>query len=96
MSTRPIFYKKFGGFTKTSFSNEADIKFPFTPTRLIIVNDDNKRAVEFSFSRPDLDGELLPEDGPIIFDHINIDRLWLRLDASGSINIRIWAWRGAG
>lgn len=76
------------------------LEFPTNLTSIIIVNDDEKNIIEFSFNGQDLDGEMFSDDGAISQDCTSEGYLYLRLPADADlkvdelIQVRIWGWRG--
>jgi len=91
-ATRTFFYEPSLTITATAFTSAPDLRFPFTANRVILSNDSDTNIVTFSFLAPNIDGELFCTDGPIVFDWLNQDRLWFKVN-SGDAKIRIWAWR---
>ena len=76
------------------FTEEPQIKFPFTATHIIIIarsTTDNGK-VEFSFLRPDLDGEIYCYEGPLAMDDVFESRLWCKSSTSG-MKLRVMIWR---
>lgn len=81
----------------TEFQDAADIRFGFTPTRIIIVNDDTESDLSFSFQKPNLDGLLKKSDGPLVLDEISETQLWFKqsqTNAGKDVSVRVWAWSG--
>jgi len=87
---RNFFYKRID-VTDTDFPSAAQLNFGFQATRVIIVNDGNGPALTFSFSRPNVDGELFKDDGPLVFDGVGVGKLWFKAPLETSV--RVWAWR---
>lgn len=75
----------------TDFTDEPDIKFGFQATHVIITND-TKNILFFSFLKPDLDGKLYEKDGPLALDGLAEGRMWLKAEANKPTKVRIWAW----
>lgn len=89
-SGRNFFYKNVQ-ITDIAFPSTPQIKLPFMASKVIISNDSDLQ-VDFSFLKPNLDGELFCEDGPITFDCLGEGRLWFK--SPGTAGVRVWAWRG--
>ena len=89
---RNFFYKR-ETVTVTAFPSAAQIQLPFRATHLIILLASKKEILNFSFKNPELDGELEPEDGPLVMDQLAIDKIWFKLDVAGSLSVRVWAWK---
>ena len=77
--------------TVGAFTDAPDIKFGFQATHVIITND-TKNTLFFSFLKPDLDGILYEKDGPLALDGLAEGRMWLRAEAGKPTKVRIWAW----
>lgn len=96
MARRNFFYKKITLATsQLTFPNKNQIDFGFHATHVIIVNDNVDNSIEFSFRKPNLDGEIFCSDGPLVMDGIAEDRLWFRVvgTPTETTQVRIWAWR---
>lgn len=93
---RTFFYKKIsvGAQANGVFPSNAQIKFPFQATHVIITNDSDKTNLTFSFNRPDVDGELLKKEQPVTFDGISAGKVWFFKEADKeNVQVRVWAWR---
>ena len=90
---RNFFYNKIA-ITATAFPSVAQFEFPFHSSKIIIINDaTDDVALIFSFRLPHIDGELFCSDEAIIFDGLAEDRVYMKLSAAGSAQVRVWAWR---
>lgn len=94
-SRRNFFYKKVT-LSVDAFPNKPQVNFGFQATRVVIASDADARQVDFSFLKPNLDGELLATDGPLVFDQLGEGRLWFKQPEGKEVTVRVWAWRGAG
>lgn len=81
--------------TKTAFSDDADMKFDFDATKIIIANDTSHR-VEWIFipgrDSAEIDGALQKRDQSICLENLNANRLWLRVIGLRKTKVRVWAW----
>ena len=89
MGIKTFFYKTTEIGDK-AFPDDAQIKIPFLASRLIISNDSEKK-LSFSFSPPDIHGDLFRDDNPIVFDGISFGKIWFKAEENS--NVRVWAWR---
>lgn len=87
---RNFFYQRLN-VTDLDFPDQEQLAFGFQATRVIIVNDGPASSLTFSFLRPNVDGELFADDGPLILDGVGVGKLWLKVDQPG--DVRVWAWR---
>lgn len=98
-SRRGFFYKRIA-ITATTFPSAPQIKIPFSATRILIVHRNLKaqEIISFSFLRPNLDGELFPDDTHLAMDGLIESRVWFFTNQTQNQNaeIRVWAWRGGG
>ncbi|HHE40905.1 MAG TPA: hypothetical protein ENL10_05330 [Candidatus Cloacimonetes bacterium] len=94
-SRRNFFFKELTIGSDT-FPNKPHVNFGFEATRIIIVNDNNKHELHFSFLEDTLDGVLKPTDAPIVFDQLTEGRIWFKQPDNKDVKVRVWAWRGAG
>lgn len=93
---RTFFYKKLsvGAQANGSFPSQAQIKFPFQATHVIISNDSDQTDLTFSFNTPDIDGELFKKEQPVTFDGISVGKLWFFKETDKpNAQVRVWAWR---
>ena len=90
LAKRNFFYFR-DTVTDISFPSSPQIKLPFEASRIIMVNDSADQVLSWSFQKPNLDGELLCTDSPIVFDGLNEGRVWFK--APADCEYRIWAWR---
>lgn len=98
LSNRGFFYKRIL-VTNLVYPSAPSIKIPFQATRIVIASIGLKpnENIEFSFQKPNLDGELFQDDGPLAFDGLSEGRLYfLAVNPGGSAEVRVWAWRGGG
>ena len=89
---RNFFYQRVTVPAGTVFTDAPQLTLPFQASRIIIARGEEKTSLAFSFLAPNVDGELLCDDGPITFDGLNEGRLWFR--ATAQTTVRVWAWRG--
>jgi len=77
----------------TTFARLANVVFDFQASTIIIINDEDKREISFSFNGSDLDGKLLKRER-ISMENKHQSKIWVKTDsATGSgTKIRIWAW----
>lgn len=76
-----------------SFPSEAQIKLPFLASKLIIANDSSMETVIFSFNGSTVHGDLFDSDSPIVFEDLNVSKIWFRRAGAKDADIRVWAWR---
>jgi len=98
-SRRGFFYKRIP-VNVDIFPNAPQIKIPFQATRILIVHRNLKaqEVISLSFLRPNLDGELFPDDTHLAMDGLSEGRLWFKTTETQNPNaeIRGWAWKGGG
>lgn len=98
VTTRPNFFYTRIEVNSVDFASKADIEFPFTPTKIIIVRTPDcfdQQVLSWAFRcGDDVDGELFQNDGPIAFDWGTWTSMWLKGEfASQPMTVRVWAWR---
>lgn len=76
--------------SNTSYNDLHTIKFPFTATKILIVND-SLEEFEYSFNGRDKDGKILWDDESHEFVDIIIGRIWFKTITPGS-KLRVFAW----
>ncbi len=92
MGNRAFFYKRVS-VVDTDFPNTAQIILPFTANHLVIVSKSDNQTISFSFSKPELDGELDSSDGPIALDGVSVGKIWLKRAGDDPQTVKVWAWR---
>lgn len=76
----------------TAFPEQPQMKFGFQATHVIVTND-SKHSLDFSFLKPNLDGRLYEKDGPLALDGLSEGRMWFKVeDATKPVKFRVWAW----
>ena len=97
MGTRTFHYER-QDIVVLNFPSDAQFKFPFLATRVMIAarNLKAQEIISFSYNGVDLDGEIFPDDTPIAFDGLQQGKLWFKSNLQQNAQIRMWAWRGGG
>jgi len=95
LGNRTFFYER-QTISVTAFPSDAQFKFPFLATRVLIAvrNLKAQEFITFSYNGTDTDGELFPDDAPIAFDGVGQGKLWFKSNQNQAAEIRVWAWRG--
>lgn len=69
----------------------------FWSAHVMVLNQSNTDAIEYSFNGTDVHGRLNPNEPNEGIDkpHLHADRVWLRVVAGGAGGqpVRVWAWR---
>ena len=88
---RKFFYEKIS-VSDSSFPSTPQVHFPFTAHHIILsTNNEEGIGLFFSFNGIDIDGELNCSDGPLVFDGMEENRIWLK--SSAVVGVKIWGWR---
>jgi hypothetical protein len=82
--------------TNTAYPKNPQFDFNFRAT-LMIIAVNGRGSIEWledtvekiDPSKPD--GKILESDGPIVFDDIDVRKLWFKTEAKRSPKVRVWA-----
>lgn len=80
--------------TVTEYPTIPQFEFEFRAT-LMIIAVSGRGFIEWSEDTSEkVDGKILETDGPIVFDDIDVRKLWFRTENSRSPSVRVWAKKG--
>lgn len=76
--------------SNTEFTQIHSVKFPFTATKINIMND-SQTEMFYSFNGRDIDGHILFDDESHNLSDVSVSRIWFKTPTPDA-EIRIIAW----
>jgi hypothetical protein len=91
ISGRDTFYQRLE-ISNVEFGQQPNVVYGFAAQHLILVND-GKATLSFSFNGEDLDGEIFRCDKSLSLAWKGHSKLWLKVSSvTPATQVRIWAW----